>query len=414
MDGGQLAHDAAQNVARASYGKLIAFLAKQTRDVAGAEDALSEAFAAALADWPQKGVPDNPEAWLMAVAKRKIIDASRRRRSGEASSDHLQLLAEELEAMATREQHIPDERLALMFACAHPAIDPGIRSPLILQTVLGLDAVDIGSAFLVTPAAMGQRLARAKNKIKVAGIPFRVPERAELGERLDAVLEAIYAAYTKGWNDPANVQNNLADEAIWLGRLIVELLPGEAEALGLLALMLFLQSRRGARRGLSCEFIPLTEQNPLLWDGDMIDDAEGLLRRAGEMSAIGRYQLEAAIQSAHAARRVTGATDWEAIVALYEGLYKITTSQVVAINHAVALAEVRGAEAGLAALPDLSANPELMEFQPYWAARADLLSRAGLLGDAAQAYGMAIGLESDPQLRNFLLARLSKVNSRMQ
>ncbi len=414
MDGGQLAHDAAQNVARASYGKLIAFLAKQTRDVAGAEDALSEAFAAALADWPKKGVPDNPEAWLMAVAKHKIIDASRRRRSGEASSDHLQLLAEELEAMATREQHIPDERLALMFACAHPAIDPGIRSPLILQTVLGLDAVDIGSAFLVTPAAMGQRLARAKNKIKVAGIPFRVPERAELGERLDAVLGAIYAAYTKGWNDPANVQNNLADEAIWLGRLIVELLPGEAEALGLLALMLFLQSRRGARRGLSCEFIPLTEQNPLLWDGDMIDDAEGLLRRAGEMSAIGRYQLEAAIQSAHAARRVTGATDWEAIVMLYEGLYKITTSQVVAINHAVALAEVRGAEAGLTALPDLSANPELMEFQPYWAARADLLSRAGLLGDAAQAYGMAIGLESDPAVRNFLLAKLSKVNSRMQ
>lgn len=414
MDGGQLAHDAAQNVARASYGKLIAFLAKQTRDVAGAEDALSEAFAAALADWPQKGVPDNPEAWLMAVAKRKIIDASRRRRSGEVSVDHLQLMAEELEAMSSQEQHFPDERLALMFACSHPAIDPGIRSPLILQTVLGLDAADIGSAFLVTPAAMGQRLARAKNKIKVAGIPFRVPERAELGERLDAVLEAIYAAYTKGWNDPANVQNNLADEAIWLGRLIVELLPGEAEALGLLALMLFLQSRRGARRGLSCEFVPLTEQNPLLWDGDMIDDAEGLLRRAGEMSAIGRYQLEAAIQSAHAARRVTGATDWEAIVMLYEGLYKITTSQVVAINYAVALAEGRGAEAGLAALPDLSANPELMEFQPYWAARADLLSRTGLLGDAAQAYGMAIGLESDPAVRNFLLAKLSKVNSRMQ
>jgi RNA polymerase sigma-70 factor (ECF subfamily) len=412
--GDQLAHDAAQNVARASYGKLVAFLAKQTRDVAGAEDALSEAFAAALADWPQKGVPENPEAWLMAVAKRKIIDASRRRRSGEASTDHLQLMAEELEAMATREQHIPDERLALMFACAHPAIDPSIRSPLILQTVLGLDAVDIGSAFLVTPAAMGQRLARAKNKIKVAGIPFRVPERAELGERLDAVLEAIYAAYTKGWNDPANVQNNLADEAIWLGRLIVELLPREAEALGLLSLMLFLQSRREARRGLSGEFIPLTEQNPSLWDGDMIGDAERLLRRAGEMGVIGRYQLEAAIQSAHAARRLTAVTDWESIVALYEGLYKITASQVVAINHAVALAEVKGAEAGLVALPDLSANPELMEFQPYWAARAALLSRAELFGDAAEAYGMAIGLESDPAVRNFLLAKLSKVNSRMQ
>ncbi len=414
MDGGQLAHDAAQNVARASYGKLIAFLAKQTRDVAGAEDALSEAFAAALADWPRKGIPDNPEAWLMAVAKRKVIDASRRRRSGEASTDHLQLMAEELEAMASKEQHIPDERLALMFACAHPAIDPAIRSPLILQTVLGLDAADIGSAFLVTPSAMGQRLARAKNKIKVAGIPFRVPERIELGERLDAVLEAIYAAYTKGWNDPANVQNNLAEEAIWLGRLIGELLPREAEALGLLALMLFLQSRRSARRGLSGEFVPLTDQDPLLWDGEMIDEAERLLRRAGEMDVIGRYQLEAAIQSAHAARRVVGVTDWDAITALYEGLYKITASQVVAINHAVALAEVKGPDAGLAALPELSANPELMEFQPYWAARAALLSGAGLLGDAAEAYGMAIGLESDPQLRNFLLAKLSKVNSRRQ
>ncbi len=412
--GDQLVHDIAQKVARTSYGKLIAFLAKQTRDVAGAEDALSEAFAAALADWPQKGVPDNPEAWLMAVAKRKIIDAARRRRSGEASADHLQLMAEELEAMTSKVRTIPDERLALMFACAHPAIDPGIRSPLILQTVLGLDAADIGSAFLVTPAAMGQRLARAKNKIKVAGIPFRVPDRAELGERLDAVLEAIYAAYTKGWNDPSNVQNNLAGEAIWLGRLIVELLPREAEALGLLALMLFLQSRRGARRSLGGEFVPLSDQDPLLWDGEMIDEAERLLRRAGEMGVIGRYQLEAAIQSAHAALRVAGATDWEAIVELYKGLYKITVSQVVAINLAVALSEAKGPEAGLAALPELSANPELMEFQPDWAARAALLSRVELFGEAAEAYGMAIGLESDPPVQNFLLTQLSKVNSRMQ
>ena len=352
-----------------------------------------------------KGVPDNPEAWLMAVAKRKIIDASRRRRSGEASADHLQLMAEELEAMASQERHIPDERLALMFACAHPAIDPGIRSPLILQTVLGLDAVDIGSAFLVTPAAMGQRLARAKNKIKVAGIPFRVPEQAELGERLDAVLEAIYAAYTKGWNDPANVQNNLAGEAIWLGRLIVDLLPREAEALGLLALMLFLQSRRDARRGGRDEFVPLSDQDTNLWDREMISEAENQLLSAGEFNAIGRYQLEAAIQSAHAARRLTGSTDWEAIVRLYQGLIKIMPSPVVAINLAVAVSEVEGPEAGLAALPDLAENVELMEFQPYWAARAALLSRVGLVNEAIEAYGMAIGLESDPAVRNFLLAK---------
>ena len=405
MNGGQLAHEAAQKVARTSYGKLIAYLAKQTRDVAGAEDALSEAFAAALVDWPRKGVPNNPEAWLMAVAKRKIIDASRRRRSGEASTDHLQLMAEEIEAMASHERHIPDERLALMFACAHPAIDPSIRSPLILQTVLGLDAVDIGSAFLVSPAAMGQRLARAKNKIKLAGIPFRVPERAEMGERLDAVLEAIYAAYTKGWNDSANVQNNLAAEAIWLGRLIVELLPREAEALGLLALMLFLQSRREARRDGRGEFMPLTDQDTNLWDRDIIGEAENLLLKASSLSVIGRYQLEAAIQSAHAARRLTGSTDWEAIVQLYQGLAKIMPSSVVAINLAVAIAEVDGADAGLAALPDLAGNVELMEFQPYWAARAALLSRAGLISEAAEAYGMAIGLESDPTVRNFLLAK---------
>jgi RNA polymerase sigma-70 factor, ECF subfamily len=403
----QLAFDAAQKVARSSYGRLIAYLAKQTRDVAGAEDALSEAFAAALADWPNRGVPANPEAWLMAVAKRKIIDGVRRRRSGEASVDHLQLLAEEFEAMALQDQHIPDERLALMFACAHPAIDPNIRSPLILQTVLGLDAADIGSAFLVTPAAMGQRLARAKNKIKVAGIPFRMPEQSELAERLDAVLEAIYAAYTKGWNDPANVQNNLAEEAIWLAQLIVGLMPDEAEALGLLALMLFLQSRRAARRGVSGEFVPLAEQDPSLWDREMIADAESRLLRAGDLNVIGRYQLEAAIQSAHAARRVTGATDWEAIVMLYAGLHKLTSSPVVAINLAVAVAEVDGPDAGLAALPDLAEYVELLEFQPYWAARAALLSRAGSISEAAEAYGMAIGLESDPAVRSFLLARRS-------
>ena len=404
-DGDQLAHEAARSVARTSYGKLIAFLAKQTRDLAGAEDALSEAFAAALVDWPRKGVPTNPEAWLMAVAKRKIIDSVRRVQSNEAASDHLQLLAEELEAVTSQEKHIPDERLALMFACAHPAIDPGIRSPLILQTVLGLDAADIGSAFLVTPAAMGQRLARAKNKIKVAGIPFRVPERAGLGERLDAVLEAIYAAYTKGWNDPSNSQNNLAEEAIWLGRLIVELLSREAEALGLLALMLFLQSRREARRDAHGEFVPLVDQDTYLWDSELINDAEGLLLRASGLGVVGRYQLEAAIQSAHAARRVTGSTDWQAIMQLYQGLSKIMPSPVVAINLAVAIAEVEGPDAGLAALPALYENSELVQFQPYWAARAALLSRAGLIQDAFEAYGMAIGLESDPAVRNFLLAK---------
>jgi RNA polymerase sigma-70 factor (ECF subfamily) len=187
--------------------------------------------------------------------------------------------------------------------------------------------------------------------------------------------------------------------------LIVGLLPREAEALGLLALMLFLQSRREARRGVSGEFVPLTDQDPARWNDAMIDEAERLLVRAGKMGAIGRYQLEAAIQSAHAARRLTGVTDWQAITQLYEGLYKITASQVVAINYAVALAEIEGPEAGLAALPTLSEHNDLMQFQPYWAARAALLSRAGLINEAIEAYGMAIGLESDPAVRRFLLAK---------
>jgi RNA polymerase sigma-70 factor (ECF subfamily) len=404
-NGDQLAHDTAHRVVRESYGKLVAFLAKRTRDVAGAEDALSDAFATALVDWPRNGVPQNPEGWLMAVAKRKTIDAARRIRNGEAASDHLQLLAEEFEAMGKIEKQIPDERLSLMFACAHPAIDPAIRTPLILQTVLGLDAADIGSAFLVTPAAMGQRLARAKHKIKMAGIPFRIPDRAELGERLDAVLEAVYAAYSNGWSDPANSHSNLAEEAIWLGRLIVGLLPEEAEALGLLALMLFLQSRSGARRSAGGAFVPLSEQDPRAWNTGMVDEAERLLHRAGALEAIGRYQLEAAIQSVHAARRVTGLTDWNSIVGLYRALHELTSSAVVAINLAVALAEVEGAEVGLEALPALSENPELVQFQPYHAARAALLARAGRAGEAHEAYGLAIGLETDPAIRRFLLAK---------
>src|SRR5512139_714698 len=192
------ARDAAAEFARRSYGKLVAFLAARTGDVAGAEDALAEAFASALADWPRDGVPRNPEAWLMTVARRRQIDASRRRRSRTDAADHLRLMAEEIEAAAS-ESPMPDERLSLMFACAHPAIAPSIRAPLILQTILGFDAATIGSAFLVSPPTMAQRLVRANTKIREAGIPFQVPERGELAGRLDAVLEAIYAAYCEGW-----------------------------------------------------------------------------------------------------------------------------------------------------------------------------------------------------------------------
>src|SRR6185369_15239079 len=210
-----------------------------------------DAFASALTDWSKNGVPNNPEAWLLTAARRRAIDAVRRKQSAQMGEDHLTLIAEELEEAASNAAEIPDRRLALMFACAHPAIEAAIRAPLILQCVLGFDAVAIGSAFLVAPATMGQRLVRAKTKIRAAGIPFRLPERTDLAPRLEAVLDAIYAAFAEGWSDPAGEdvrRRNLTEEAIWLGRLAASLLPDEPEALGLVSLMLHTHARRGARR----------------------------------------------------------------------------------------------------------------------------------------------------------------------
>jgi RNA polymerase sigma-70 factor (ECF subfamily) len=404
----QPAVEAIEAVARRGYGKLVAILAARTRDVAGSEDALSEAFASALADWPVNGVPRSPEAWLLAVARRKVIDNARRGRVSAAASGHLQLLAEEVEAAASEASQIPDERLALMFACAHPAIEPGIRAPLILQTILGFDAQVIGSAFLVSPAAMGQRLARAKSRIRTVKIPLRVPERADMRARLGAVLEAVYAVYSEGWSDPVGADaspRNLDQEAIWLGRLIVGLLPEEAEALGLLALMLYSSARLGARRDPAGEFIPLADQDPALWDQGLIDEAEALLFRASDLGLVGRYQLEAAIQSAHVAGRRSGATDWAAIERLYDGLCAITGSPVAAINRAIAVAQTRGPAAALEALPTADPGGRLVEYQPYWAARAELHARMGQMAAACEAYDQAIGLEADPAVRRFLQKR---------
>src|SRR5262249_46864628 len=283
-----------------------------------------------------------------------------------------------------------------------PAIDPSIRAPLILQTILGFDAATIGSAFLVSPTTMAQRLVRAKHKIREAGIPFQVPERSELAGRLEAVLEAIYAAYAEGWSDPVGTEarrRNLADEGIWLGRLIVSLLPSEPEALGLLSLMLYAHARRRARRNARGEYVPLADQDPISWDTATIEEAEELLTRANGMPGMGRYQLEAAVQSAHVIRRITGCSDWTAIVRIYDVLLTMTGSPVVAINRAIAVAETHGPDAGLEALEPFADDRRLMEYQPYWAARAQLLARRGDFGAADAAYERAIGLESDPAVR---------------
>ncbi len=398
------ARNAAAAVARRSYGKLVAYLAARSHDVAAAEDALSEAFAAALATWPDRGCPANPEAWLMTVARRKLVDQSRRRRSGETASGQLALLTEGLQA-ASAEPGLPDDRLALLFACAHPALEQGIRAPLMLQVVLGLDAARIASAFLVSPAAMGKRLVRAKTKIRRAGIPFGIPDRADLPPRLDAVLDAIYAAFAEGWSDPGGTdaaRRDLTAEAIFLARLVTGLMPDEPEALGLLALMLHAEARRPARRDADGAFVPLGWQDPKLWDAGMIAEAEVLLLRGSTMGAIGRFQLEGALQSAHVHRCRTGRSDWGRVVALYDALLAVSESPVVAINRALAVAKLEGPAAGLADLDAVAADPRLTEYQPYWAARAELLARAGSTSDASAAYAMAIGLERDPAVRTFL------------
>jgi predicted RNA polymerase sigma factor len=395
-------------VARRSYGKLVAFLAARTRDVAAAEDALSEAFASALADWPQNGCPSNPEAWLLTVARRKGIDAARRRHSGEIAGEELLRRVTAVLESAPDVVEIPDRRLALMFTCAHPAIDPGIRAPLILQVVLGLDAASIASAFLVSPATMSKRLVRVKEKIHQAGIPFRIPEREELPERLEAVLDAIYAAFAQGWTDPGGTdlaRRDLTEEALFLAKLAAELMPEEPEALGLLALVLHAEARRHTRRGDSGEYVPLAEQDSEKWNPQMIFEAEALLRHASKLRSVGRYQIEAAIQSAHVYRCRTGQNNWADVVQLYDVLLAQTHSPVVAINRALAITEIHGATAGLEALKELAADPRLAEYQPYWAARAELLARSGAEADAHQAYEMAIGLERDPAVRLFLRQR---------
>ena len=408
---GDDARRTADAVARRSYGKLVAFLAARTRDVTAAEDALSEAFASALADWPVNGCPRNPEGWLLTVARRKLIDGVRRRQTGDVVSAQLQILSEGLEdaaEQAERDMELPDKRLALLFACAHPAIEAGIRAPLMLQVVLGLDGEKIASAFLVSPAAMRKRLSRAKEKIQQAGIPFSVPDRQELPERLDTVLSAIYAGFAEGWTDPSGtdaIRRDLTDEAIFLARLVVELLPQEAEALGLLALMLYAEARRSARRNAAGEYVPLAEQDPTLWNATMIDEAESLLLRASKLEAIGRYQLEAALQSAHTCRRIKGRNNWAEVVQLYDALGTLTDSPVVAINRALAIAEVDGPEAARDALRDIAADERITQYQPYWAARAELLSKTGAFDEAHQAYDMAIGLERDPVVREFLQKR---------
>ena len=405
------ARRAVERAARDSYGRLLAYLAARSRDVAAAEDALADAFAAALQNWPESGVPEKPEAWLLTAARHRLVDRARHQGVVAEAVPTLLAAAAAAQDLAEAQTMFPDERLKLMFICAHPAIDGAAHTPLMLQTVLGLDAARIASAFLVQPSTMGQRLARVKRKIRDAGIAFEVPETKELSPRLDAVLEAIYAAYGSGWDDVAGAdprRKGLAAEAIELGRLLLRLLPDEPEALGLLALMLHCEARREARRTGDGAYVPLSEQDTALWSTPMIAEADALLGRAERAGRLGRFQLEAAIQAMHARRAVTGGTDWEAIALYYEGLVRLAPTVGAFVGRAAAVAEARGAETGWAYLEAIPAEA-VSAYQPYWALAAHLLGKRQRPREAAEAYSRAIGLSEDPAMRDFLARKSAEL-----
>jgi RNA polymerase sigma-70 factor (ECF subfamily) len=404
------AHQAAERAARESYGRLLAILSARTHDIAASEDALSDAFARALERWPADGIPDQPDAWLLRVARHRKLDAWRHTRVQDEAAPLL-LLTQEANLYDADGASVPDERLRLLFVCAHPAIDAPARAPLMLQTVLGLDSARMAGAFLTAPSTLGQRLVRAKARIRAAGIPFEYPQPRDLPQRLQDVLDGIYAAYGTGWDDVDGADassRGLTAEAIDLGRILCHLMPDEPEPLGLLALMLFCESRAAARRSDTGAYVPLDQQDLTRWNHELLAQAEQHLRDASSMQRLGAYQLEAAIQSAHCERRSGARVRPEALVALYDGLLALRPSIGAKVSRACAVAQAHGPDTGLRALDAIPAE-EVKSYQPFWAARAHLLAAGGVRAAARQAYDRAIGLSANAAVRSYLGAMAKRL-----
>ena len=409
---GRIVEDVYRNESR----RVLATLIRVLGDFDLAEEALQDAFRAAVEQWPKDGVPENPRAWLVSAGRFKAIDSIRRRVRFDAAQDDI---AETLhggteEAPAIEHEDLEDDRLRLIFTCCHPALPREAQIALTLREVCDLTTEEIASAFLTSPATLAQRIVRAKAKIKAERIPYEVPAGDELGERLDNVLRVIYLVYNEGYSPSSGAaltRNELSEEAIRLGRLLVELLP-EPEAIGLLALMLLQESRRGARSSPAGEPVLLDEQDRSLWDRAMIDEGLALVDRAIASGRLGPYVLQAAIAAVHARAESAESTDWSEIVSLYDLLEQVEPTPIVALNRAVAIAMRDGPEAGLAIVDSLIESGDLSQYRFAHAARADLCRRLRRVDEARAAYRRALEMTRLEPERRFLERRLAELHTR--